>query len=90
MPARRPLAESAALLRDDAEAVDRAAARLHALVRRLQDDPAAPPWFAAAAEAHIKASVIAATELSRAAADLGALSEAAARIAPGGAPGATG
>ncbi|MFA1549841.1 hypothetical protein [Actinomadura chokoriensis] len=79
MPARRPVADSADLLLSDAEAVDRATARLRALARRLQDDPATPPWFAAVAGAHIKAATIAAADLSRAAADLRALSEAARR-----------
>ncbi|MFD0684487.1 hypothetical protein [Actinomadura fibrosa] len=70
---RRSVAGSAALLRSDAERVDHCAARLRALVRRLRDDPAVPPWFAAAADAHLAACAIAAADLSRAAAHLDAL-----------------
>jgi hypothetical protein len=81
LPARRSVAESAALLRADAEAVEHAAARLRALVERLKDDPATPPWFTAAAEAHIAAATTAATDLASAAAHLRSLSHSAERPA---------
>lgn len=81
MPTRRPVADAAALLLADAEAVERATARLRALARRLRNDPATPPWFAAAASAHITAATIAATDLSDAAARLRTLSESATRTA---------
>ncbi|GAA1847846.1 hypothetical protein [Actinomadura bangladeshensis] len=79
MPARRSVADTAALLLTDAEAVERATERLRALTRRLQDDPATPSWFAAAASAHITAAAVAAADLSQAATRLRALSESAAR-----------
>lgn len=81
MPARRPVADAAALLAADADAVERATERLRALVRRLRDDPATPPWFAAAAEAHLAAGAIAAADLALAAAGLRALSESSRRAA---------
>jgi hypothetical protein len=77
LTARRSVAESAALLSADAEAVEHAAARLRALLERMKDDPATPPWFTAAAEAHIAAAATAATDLASAAAHLRSLSEAA-------------
>ncbi|GAA1793618.1 hypothetical protein [Actinomadura chokoriensis] len=82
MPARRSVADTAALLLTDAEAVADAAARLHALAQRLQDDPATPPWFAAAANAHLTAATIAAADLTTAATTLRTLSESAARTVP--------
>ncbi|QKG19875.1 hypothetical protein [Actinomadura verrucosospora] len=76
MPTRRsPVADAAALLLSDAEAVDRATARLRVLMRRLQDAPETPPWFAAIIDAHITAGTIAAADLARAASCLQALSE---------------
>ncbi|MFG1855554.1 hypothetical protein ACGFJT_27250 [Actinomadura geliboluensis] len=75
MPARRSVADSAALLRSDAEAVEHATARLRALVQRLKDDPATPPWFTATAEAHITAATTAATDLAAAATHLNTLSQ---------------
>ncbi|MFA1542559.1 hypothetical protein [Actinomadura monticuli] len=75
MPARRPVADAAALLTVDAGAVERATERLRALVRRLRDDPATPPWFADAAAAHLAAGAIAAADLALAASGLRALSE---------------
>ncbi|QKW33169.1 hypothetical protein HUT06_03215 [Actinomadura sp. NAK00032] len=74
MPVRRSVADSAALLRSDAEAVEHAAARLRALIDRLRDDPATPPWFISIAEAHITAASTAATDLATAAAHLNTLS----------------
>ena len=74
MPARRPVADHAALLASDAEAVAHAATRLRTLAQRLRDDPSTPPWFAATAEAHLKATTTAATALSTAATALTSLS----------------
>ncbi|RFS83494.1 hypothetical protein D0T12_20850 [Actinomadura spongiicola] len=79
MSTRRSLADSAALLFADAEALHAATSRLRALARRLQDDPTTPPWFAAVADAHLTATTIAATDLARAATHLQALSESATR-----------
>jgi hypothetical protein len=79
LPVRRPrrsVADSAALLRSDADAVEQATERLRALAQRLRDDPTTPSWFAAAVEAHITASATAAADLSDAASHLRALSEA--------------
>ncbi|WP_207933659.1 hypothetical protein, partial [Actinomadura sp. GC306] len=75
MPPHRPVADTAAQLLSDAEAVERATTRLRTLMRQLRDDPAAPLWFTAAANAHITASTIAAADLSRAASRLQALSD---------------
>ncbi|MBO2458278.1 hypothetical protein [Actinomadura violacea] len=72
---RRPVADAAALLLSDVEAVDRATARLRVLMRRLQDVQETPPWFAAVIDAHITAATIAAADLARAASCLRALSE---------------
>jgi hypothetical protein len=74
VPDRRTVAESAALLLADSEAVGRATARLRVLMRELRDDPATPPWFAAVADAHVTAGTIAAADLARAASHLRALS----------------
>lgn len=82
MPARRSVADTAALLLTDAEAVADATTRLRALAQRLQDDPATPPWFAAAADAHITAATIAAADLTNAAISLRTLSESAVRTTP--------
>lgn len=76
MPARRPAADHAALLASDAEAVAHAAIRLCALLERLNDDPSTPPWFTPAAEAHLKATTTAASDLSEAATALQSLSQA--------------
>jgi hypothetical protein len=79
LPARRSVADSAARLLADAEVVADATTRLRALLQRLQDDPATPPWFAAVADAHNPAAPIAAADLPSAAARLQALSEASSR-----------
>ncbi|RKS70981.1 hypothetical protein BZB76_5461 [Actinomadura pelletieri DSM 43383] len=79
MPTPRSVADSAALLLADAEAVNAATSRLRALARQLRDDPTTPPWFAAVADAHLTATTIAATDLVRAATHLQALSESATR-----------